>query len=84
LTNIRGFSVELESKKYMRNVTITNNYLNKVLLEGELGDIIHLSMIDGEVLEIVGQYGVIRIDVKDSELRKLTSPPIEKCKGGKG
>jgi hypothetical protein len=35
-------------------------------------------MIDGEVLEITGQYGAIRIDVKESELKKLMiEPPIE-------
>lgn len=74
----RSFSVELESKQYMRNVTITNNYINKVLLEGYLGDTLHLSIIDGEVLEITGQYGTIRIDVKESELKGLTmEPPIE-------
>lgn len=74
----RSFSVELESKQYVRNVTITNNYLDKVLLEGEFGDIIHLSMIDSEVLEITGEYGTIRIDVTRSELVELTNqPPIK-------
>jgi hypothetical protein len=67
----RGFSVELESKKYMRNVTISNNQFSKVLLEGELGQLVKLSMIEGEVLEIMGQFGIIRIDVKETELEQL-------------
>jgi hypothetical protein len=74
----RSFSVELESKEYVRNVTITNNYLDRVLLEGEFGDIIRMSMIDNEVLEIVGRHGTIRIDVTESELTQLScQPPIE-------
>ena len=71
----RSFSVELESKEYVRNVTITENYLDRVLLEGEFGDIESLSMIDSEVLEIIGQYGTIRIDVTRAELRGLTDQP---------
>lgn len=74
----RSFSVELDSKEYVRNVTITDNSIDRVLLEGELGDLTRLSMIESEVLEIAGRFGTIRIDVTRSELKVLTNePPVK-------
>jgi hypothetical protein len=64
----RVFYVELKSKRNLKNITITNNSNDSVLLKGTIGELVQASFAEGVILEVVGKNGVLRED----EIQKLT------------
>jgi hypothetical protein len=68
----RGFSVELKSKKNLKNVTLTNGSSDSVLVEGTIGELVQATFAEGIILEIVGKKGVLRIDLGEDEIKKTT------------
>ena len=65
----RFFSVELKSKANLKNVTFSNGNLENVLLEGTLGQLVHAGFAEGVILEIVGDKGVLRINLCQDEIK---------------
>ena len=68
----RVFSVELRSKRNLKNVTLTNGSSNGVLLEGTIGELMQATIAEGIILEVVGRKGILRIDLRKDEIRKAT------------
>jgi len=70
-----AFSIEMQSKKHVKHMSMCCecNSTRGVLFEGALGRLKELSMIEGAVLEIKGTNGVLRIDLKEDELRRMLS-----------
>ena len=68
----RVFSVELKSKRNLKNVTLTNGSSDSVLLEGTIGELVQATFTEGIILEIVGKNGVLRIDLGEDEIQKTT------------
>ena len=66
-----SFSVEMKSKRYVRNISISDEDYNRVLLEGFLGKLERLSLIEGRMLEIKGSNGILRVDLTEDELRNM-------------
>lgn len=72
------FSVEMKSKAHVRSISISNEAYDRVLFEGDLGNLMMVLMIDGTVLEVVGTNGVLRLGIDEDVLQKvLTSPDRE-------
>ncbi len=71
----RGFSVEMDSKRYVKSISISNEAHERVLFEGDIGEILELAMVDGEVLEVKGANGTLRIDISEEELRTMLDRP---------
>lgn len=71
----RGF--EIESKTHTKNVSISNVAHDRVLFEGDIGDLEGPSMVDGEVLEVRGAHGTLRIDLMEDEIRRMIAHPSE-------
>jgi hypothetical protein len=69
-----AFSIELKSKEFLRNVMISNRVGETVLVEGFLGELEELSLVEDAMLELRGSNGVLRIDIKEDELAKLFNP----------
>jgi len=69
----RGFSIEMESKRYVKNISISDEAHDRVLFEGNIGELEELSMVDETVLEIRGRNGLLRVDVTIGELDKMLS-----------
>jgi hypothetical protein len=69
----RGFSIEMESKRYVKNISISDEAHDRVLFEGNIGSLEELSMADERVLEIRGSNGLLRIDVTTQELEEMIS-----------
>ena len=59
------FSIEMISKKYVKQISLSNESRNRVYFEGFLGDIIELGFINGGMLEIKGVNGTFRIDISE-------------------
>ena len=68
----RVFSVELKSKRNLKNVTLTNGSSDSVLIEGTLGELVQATFAEGVILEVVGKNGVLRIDLRENEIQKPT------------
>ena len=70
--NERFFSVELESKANLKNITLTNDSDDGVLVEGTIGELVGAAFTEGIILEIIGRSGTLRINLKPSELKKAS------------
>jgi len=68
----RMFSVELHSKTYLNNLTLTKNPQENVLIEGSIGELTQASFDEDVILQVVGTKGTLRLDLAHSEL-KLTN-----------
>jgi len=68
----RVFSVELKSKRNLKNVTLTNDSSDSVLVEGTIGELVQATFAEGIILEVVGKNGILRIDLREDEIRKTT------------
>ncbi len=71
-TKERGFSIELKSKRNLKNVTLTNGSSDSVLVEGTLGELMGAKFAEGIILEVVGKNGVLRVDLREDEIQKPT------------
>ena len=66
-----AFSVEMVSKRYVKNISISDESHDRVLFEGDLGELRELSLVEGDVLEFIGINGVLRIGLTEEQLRKM-------------
>lgn len=57
----------------MNRVSVSNKVNGEVMFEGELGGLVGVQLIEGIVLEITGDNGVIRIDLTEKELFRALS-----------
>jgi hypothetical protein len=65
----RFFTVELKSKVNLKNITLTNGGHENVLVEGTIGVLQHAGFAEGIILEIVGDKGVLRINLSQDEIK---------------
>ncbi len=65
------FSMELKSKNYVKNLSLSSDNQEDVLIEGFLGDLKRVGFSDGVMLEIEGTNGVLRVDLSEEELKRL-------------
>ena len=70
---VHVFSVEMKSKMHVRSISISNETKDRVLFEGDLGDLEEAAFIGGSMLEVRRTNGVLRIELGDEETRKLMS-----------
>jgi len=67
------FSVELKSKAYVRGISISNETRDRVLFEGDLGELEEVAFVGGSMLEVRGANGVLRVELGHGEMEKLMS-----------
>jgi len=84
--NIKSsFSIEMKSKNHVKNISISDEAHDRVLFEGNLGELVELSLVEGDVLEVVGINGIIRIAVRKEQLLnalRTTCQKEPKLRGG--
>ena len=80
--NERFFSVELKSKVSLKNVTLTNESQENVLVEGSIGELQRAEFSEGIVLEVVGDKGVLRINLSPDDIKQEENreKEIQKCR----
>jgi hypothetical protein len=64
----RFFTVELNSKRNLKNVTLSNGGSDIVLVEGTIGEFVQAAFADSVVFEVIGKNGVLRIDLSQDEI----------------
>ena len=60
--------MEIESKKHLTNVSISNKPHERVVIEGFLGELSEIETIDDVLIQFKGANGVLRIDLSKDEL----------------
>ncbi|MCK4782988.1 MAG: hypothetical protein KAV87_04500 [Desulfobacteraceae bacterium] len=66
-----SFSISLNKEKNIKHMTIGNESNSKVLIEGDIGTIDKIKVVDDVLLEIKGINGVIDISLPKNILEKL-------------
>ena len=69
------FSIEMESKRHVRSISISDQAHDRVLFEGDLGSLLEVSIIECNALEMVGEYGVLRIEIDEDVLQGVLESP---------
>ena len=59
----RVFSVELGSRRDLKNVTLAETASEKVTMEGTIGTLLKARFMEDVILEVTGTKGVLRIDI---------------------
>jgi hypothetical protein len=75
----RFFCIELKSKTHLKIIAMASGSSEGVLIEGMLGELQCVRFAEGLVLELVGSYGIIRIDIGADEIKKVQ---VKNEKGG--
>ncbi len=60
--------MEIESKKQLTNVSISNKPHEQIVIEGFLGEFSEIEMIENALIQFKGANGVMRIDISKEEL----------------
>jgi hypothetical protein len=60
----------MRSKRYVKSISISDESHDQVLFEGNLGKLLSISLAEGDVLELIGGNGVLRVAVTEGQLRK--------------
>ncbi len=68
-TKETGFSIELQSKEYLKTMKMANGKTECVLVEGTLGMLKQTRFDENIVLEVIGTKGTLRIDLTQAELK---------------
>ena len=80
-----SFSVEIKSKSHVKTISLSDEAHERVLFEGDLGELQELSLVEGDVLEFMGVNGILRINVAEEQLHQaLTrkSRVVQQLRGG--
>ena len=70
-----SFSVEMKAKKFVKSISISDEAHERVLFEGDLGELQELFLVEGDALEFVGVNGILRIGVTEDQLREALKRP---------
>ncbi|MFQ6087761.1 MAG: hypothetical protein ACE5K0_02520 [Candidatus Methanofastidiosia archaeon] len=66
-----AFSIILKSEKYLKSISVGEDYGPRVVLEGELGDLVEISLVNDVLIEIRGENGMLSIDLSKDELDRF-------------
>jgi hypothetical protein len=66
----RVFSIELRSKKDLKNITLANGGSDHVVVVGTIGEFVEARFEEGVLLQVVGTEGVLRIDLCEDEIKE--------------
>ncbi len=63
------FSVELKSKANLKNITLTNESQENVLIEGSIGELQCAQFREDIILEVIGDKGIFRINLSAHDIK---------------
>ncbi len=71
-----SFSVQMSSTESISGLVI-NRKKDRLFIEGELGKVEEVEYIEGRVLTITGENGVLRVDICKETLQKALNPKVK-------
>ena len=76
-----GFSVEIQSERFVKRMTFLDSETAHFFFEGFLGQLQSVSMLDDLMLEIEGANGVMRVDITRQEIARCLGTKKEPVGG---
>lgn len=73
------FSIELNSKSDLKTIQLGNDCKDKVLVEGTIGKLVQAAFVDYVILEVIGDKGTLRINLRKNLLKELKRE-VKQCK----
>lgn len=67
-----AFSIEMNSKEHMRRISFSDCDSEPVLIEGYLGELRQLDLLEDAILIIAGENGTFRLDLTSREIKVLS------------
>ena len=64
-----SFSIELNSREQLSGIALPYNGHQRVLIEGSLGTLQRISLVESLMLEVECSGGVLRVDLTEEEFR---------------
>ena len=77
-----AFSIELKNKRHVKHIFISDEVHERVLFEGSLGKLLDMSLAEGDVLELIGVNGVLRISLTREQLQETIKTGVEPRRRG--
>jgi hypothetical protein len=71
----RDFSIELKTHQDLTRLSTSNGSNGGVLIEGTLGKLQHALFVEPEILEVKGNCGVLRLNLRMSEVKEVIKKP---------
>jgi hypothetical protein len=72
----------MSSKKHVKEISISDDARDGVLFGGNLEKLLELSIVEGDVFELVGVNGVLRVSLTREQLQQaLTTESTSVLKG---
>jgi len=68
----RNFSIQLNSKINLDKIIVNNDHQG-ILIEGDLGDLTELTLLEDKLLEIQFSNGILRLEINKPELLRVTN-----------
>lgn len=65
----RVFSIELKSRKDLKNISLSDGRGDGATIEGTIGQRMYARFEEQEVLEVSGTKGVLRVDLGIDEIK---------------
>ena len=72
---ILSFSIELISRDQIKRVSLPDGSGDGLMIEGLLGELAEIALIEDILLEVRGTMGILRIELTREELEKTLKPP---------
>ena len=76
------FSIEMKSRIHVSNLILSDKTQNLAVFEGDLGKMESLSFVDEHVLEFIGSYGTLRLNLSKHMLQDSLNKKKESVCGG--
>ena len=69
--NRHSFSVELKPKEHVKNLSLSDEGRERVLVEGDLGELKELDVLEGLVFQLKGANGNLTLDLTEEEISRI-------------
>ena len=66
-----SFSIEMDRRDSLSNVSLSDKPIEGVLIQGELGGLVELTLLEDVTLEVRGVKGTLRLDISREEISSL-------------
>ena len=72
----RAFSIKISSREHLSHISISEGR-DGVVVEGDIGEVQDISLIESLMLEIKATHGTLRFDVTKPELEQVLKTRCE-------
>lgn len=76
-----SFSIEMKTEHCVRRMSFLDKETGTVFFEGFLGELRNVALVEGVMLEIEGENGILKLDITKQEIENHLSPK-NATKGG--